>query len=276
MDAMLEKVSLSVEEEDELVLEVGIENTMTSDTLEFCLVGNFLMDKSINFSLMKNRMASIWRPKKGLYVKDVGEGRYVFHFFHRMDVKRVEDGSPWSFRTYLMVLYRLDKGDQSLQVPLYRFNFWIDIYDLSLGYFSERIGQQLGNFVGRFVDFKYEKLNQFCFVCECLGHTKNFYEVVFNVPEEEEVRREWGSWLKAPDKHSLLYSGDKWIRRESGCSDGDSLVGGGSGKGDVQARASANIGAELVVARLLGGIHLYANSVEFVPESRSQYKTECA
>ncbi|KAL8532819.1 hypothetical protein ACS0TY_009144 [Phlomoides rotata] len=197
---------------------------------------------------MKSRMASIWRPKKGLYVKDIGECRYVFQIFHMMDVKRVEDGSPWSFGTYLLLLHQLDKGDHPLQVPL----FWVHIYDLPLGFFSERIGQQLGDFVGQFVEydesnkssnwrsfmrikvlvdvtkalkrgkcikkvdgsvfvvsFKYEKLNQFCFVCGRLSHTENFCEVVFNAPEGEDVRRDWGPWLKAPDRRNLFSASDR-------------------------------------------------------------------
>ncbi|KAL8474539.1 hypothetical protein ACS0TY_031118 [Phlomoides rotata] len=70
-----------------------------------------------------------------------------------MDVKRVEDGSPWSFGTYLLLLHRLDKGDLPLKVPLLWVNFWVHVYDLPLGFFSERIGQQLGDFVGRFVEY---------------------------------------------------------------------------------------------------------------------------
>ncbi|KAL8474538.1 hypothetical protein ACS0TY_031117 [Phlomoides rotata] len=73
MDTMLEKLSLSVEEVDELVLEPSDESLASTETPEFCLVGRFLTDQPINFSLMKSRMASIWRPKKGLYVKDNGE-----------------------------------------------------------------------------------------------------------------------------------------------------------------------------------------------------------
>ncbi|KAL8549913.1 hypothetical protein ACS0TY_008665 [Phlomoides rotata] len=271
MDTMLEKLSLSTDEFDELVLEPSVENLAAEETPEFCLVGHFLTDQPINFSLMKSRMASIWRPKKGLYVKDIGEGRYVFQFFHRMDVKRVEDGSPWSFGTYLLLLHRLEKGDHPLQVPLLWVNFWVHIYDLPLGFFSEKIGQQLGDFVGRFVEydesnkssnwrsfmrikvlvdvtralkrgkcikkvdgyvfvvsFKYEKLNQFCFVCGRLGHTENFCEIVFNAPEGENIRRDWGPWLKAPNRRSLFFAGDRWLRGESGGLEGD-LVGGGVG-----------------------------------------------
>ncbi|KAL8544615.1 hypothetical protein ACS0TY_005006 [Phlomoides rotata] len=278
MDTMLEKLSLSKDEVDELVLEPSVENLAAAETPEFCLVGRFLTDQPINFSLMKSRMASIWRPKKGLYVKDIEEGRYVFQFFHRVDVKCVEDGSPWSFGTYLLLLHRLDKGDHPLQVPLLWVNFWVHVCDLPLGFFSERIGQQLGDFMGRFVEydesnrssnwrsfmrikvlvdvtkalkrgkcikkadgsvfvvsFKYEKLNQFYFVCDRLGHTENFCEVVFNAPEGEDVRRDWGPLLKAPDRRNLFPAGDRWLRGESGGLEGDFVAGGDGGMENVYA-----------------------------------------
>ncbi|KAL8544708.1 hypothetical protein ACS0TY_005080 [Phlomoides rotata] len=75
---------------------------------------------------------------------------------------------------------------------------------------------------------------------------------MFNAPEEEEIKHGWGSWLKAPNICSLFFSGDKWLREESGGSDGDSLAGGGSGRGDFHERVSQNIGADLIVARSVG------------------------
>ncbi|KAL8549485.1 hypothetical protein ACS0TY_008356 [Phlomoides rotata] len=56
--------------------------------------------------MMKSRMATIWRPKKGLFVKDVGDGRYIFQFFHTIDLKRVENGSPWTFRNFLLIMHQ--------------------------------------------------------------------------------------------------------------------------------------------------------------------------
>ncbi|KAL8481642.1 hypothetical protein ACS0TY_027958 [Phlomoides rotata] len=228
----------SEREVDELVREPSVESLAATETPDFCLVGRFLTDQPINFSLMNSRMASIWRPKKGLYVKDIGEGRYVFQFFHRMDVKCVEDGSPWSFGTYMLLLHRLDKWDLPLQVPLLWVKFWVHVYNLPLGFFSERIGQQalkcgkciktadISVFV---VNFKYEKLNQFCFVCGHLGHTKNLCEVVFNTPEGEDIRRDWGTWLKAPDR--------RWLRGEAGGMERDSMSRGAGGRENMYAGA---------------------------------------
>ncbi|KAL8556877.1 hypothetical protein ACS0TY_004375 [Phlomoides rotata] len=60
---------MSVEEDDELVLDVNLVNMAAPETIEFCLMGRFLTKLPIKFNLMKNHMTTIWRPKKGLYVK---------------------------------------------------------------------------------------------------------------------------------------------------------------------------------------------------------------
>lgn len=45
------------------------------------LVGRFLTDKSINFQAMQNVLASIWRPREGVEIHDLGERIYSFVFF---------------------------------------------------------------------------------------------------------------------------------------------------------------------------------------------------
>lgn len=39
------------------------------------LVGRFLTEKNINFNAMQNVMASLWRPKEGMEVHDLGNFR---------------------------------------------------------------------------------------------------------------------------------------------------------------------------------------------------------
>ena len=46
--------------------------------MRYALIGRFLTDKLINFVAMKNTMASIWEPGKGIAVMEVGVGRYLF------------------------------------------------------------------------------------------------------------------------------------------------------------------------------------------------------
>ncbi|KAL8489166.1 hypothetical protein ACS0TY_025168 [Phlomoides rotata] len=171
---------------------------------------------------MKNMMASIWRPMRGVSVKPIGDGRFLFQFFHVLDVNRVLEGSPWSFNNHPLILHPLLRGEHPF------------VYDLPHGFFTGRVGVQLGDFIGKFIEydnsnrgaawmtfmhirvevdtdiplkrwkkvgqkagcsfvvhFKYEKLNSCCFVCGILGHTENFCELRFASPEEE-PKREWG------------------------------------------------------------------------------------
>ena len=62
---------------------------MEGKDFRYCLVGRFLTEKSINFLAMKNTSASVWEPGKGINITKVGSGRFLFPFFHEVDVMAV-------------------------------------------------------------------------------------------------------------------------------------------------------------------------------------------
>ncbi|KAL8504534.1 hypothetical protein ACS0TY_015916 [Phlomoides rotata] len=77
----------------------------------------------------------------------------------------------------------------------------------------KKVGQKAcGSFV---VHFKYEKLNSFCFVCGILGHTEDFCELRFASPEAE-PKREWGLFLRAPDRRGKMADSSRWLRDITG------------------------------------------------------------
>ncbi|XP_074369671.1 uncharacterized protein LOC141711136 [Apium graveolens] len=51
------------------------------------------------------------------------------------------------------------------------------------------------------VNFKYERLSMFCFVCGCLGHSDRECSVVYANPGKT-IERAYGVWLRAPGKNS--------------------------------------------------------------------------
>lgn len=259
----MENIHLSSDEEEELILDEG--SVQPGDVgADLCLVGRFLTDQPINFNLMRSHMASIWRPGKGVYMKSIGDGRFLFQFFHALDIQRIEEGGPWSFNNIPLILHRLQRGEFPTRVPLNKLSFWVQIHDLPAGYITEGIGKQLGSFIGEFIEydasnmgaiwkqymrirvridvtkplrrgkkikkpdgtsftvaFRYERLHVFCFVCGRVGHSERFCEDLFSM-ESENIKREWGVWLRAEDRRSLSLSGDKWLRNE-----GDAATGRG-------------------------------------------------
>lgn len=44
----------------------------------WALVGRFLSDIPIDFNVMKNMLAGLWKLGKGMLVKDLGNNRFLF------------------------------------------------------------------------------------------------------------------------------------------------------------------------------------------------------
>ncbi|MBA0803259.1 hypothetical protein Gohar_013495 [Gossypium harknessii] len=70
-----------------------------------------------------------------------------------MDIERVENGSPWTFNNHLLILHRLRDDEDSLLIPLIFSNFWVQVHDLHLGFFSKRMAKQFGDFISLFVEY---------------------------------------------------------------------------------------------------------------------------
>uniref|UniRef100_A0A199UAI8 DUF4283 domain-containing protein n=1 Tax=Manihot esculenta TaxID=3983 RepID=A0A199UAI8_MANES len=113
--------ALTIKDEEEataLVLgrDVGF-STIEAST--FNLVGRLLSNRSVNFATFKNTISTVWRPRCGVCITEVGECIYQFRFFHVVDMNRVLDGKPYSFNNHLLLLHHLQPSEILLTVPLY-------------------------------------------------------------------------------------------------------------------------------------------------------------
>ncbi|MBA0810771.1 hypothetical protein Gohar_002730 [Gossypium harknessii] len=93
-------------------------------------------------------------------ILDIGDKRFLFPFFHRMDLERIINGAPWTFKNHLLVFHRLEVGEDLVNVPLTLVNFWVQVRKLLMGVFSVMIGRQLGDFIGNFLEYNSKSLNK--------------------------------------------------------------------------------------------------------------------
>jgi 14-3-3 protein epsilon len=221
---------------------------------------------------MKVRMADLWKPVKGVTIKEATQGKFLFHFAHPFDMEAVLNGGPWTFDNNMLLLEQVQIGMQIENIPLVHTTMWVQIHNLPMGLMKENVGMRLANYIGSFVEydknngssfwrqymrvrvkldvrkplkrdtkvmnkegqwctvnFKYEKLGIFCFVCGIMGHAENKCEVRFGM-EQDDGRREWSAEIRVDTRRQGGRLVSRWLREEKGSRDEH-------GRGETAARA---------------------------------------
>lgn len=250
--------SLTLTEEEDEGLIIGDEDVIgASEDYKYALIGRLLTDKPIKFNIMKDTLAAVWRPGRGLRATEVAPNLFMFQFFHEVDINRILEDSPWSFEQSLLVLKRMLPNISHFEIPLTSAEFWVQVHKLPVEFFTEKIAKAVGSSLGDFVradkknfdgawktflrvrvllditkplkrkmkikkgsgdwlwvELKYERLPNFCFLCGIIGHTKRFCPKLFEGANEE-TERPYGSWLRATGRRSSAMTGNQWLVSES-------------------------------------------------------------
>lgn len=99
------------EEFEGLILEDIPENN-PNNGYAICVVGSLLTDRKVNFAAMKDTFSSIWKPVKGVFMKETSiPNLFIFKFFHELNLQRVLDDRPWTFNNQALVVKKLEMGD---------------------------------------------------------------------------------------------------------------------------------------------------------------------
>lgn len=250
-------ISLEDEEEGGLQIEEPTGDVIGLHAQGFdpklCVVGRFISEGKVDFMAMQHTMAALWKPGRGVYMKELDSNLYLFQFYREIDVKRVMEGCPWSFNRRALVMARLKEGENPRNVDLNRMELWVQVHDLKLGFMSEKILSGIGNYVGKFVEgcsnnfngvwrdymrirvsidlrvplkrrmklkmagdtwfwvnFKYENIPTFCFICGIVGHFEKFCSKLFEMPENDIVKP-YSPWMRAPFRNKVKPIGAKWL-----------------------------------------------------------------
>lgn len=116
------------------------------EEFQFCLVGICLTDGVIHFQSLRNTLAELWHPIGGVFVKDLGDKRILFQFFHEVDIQRVLSGTPWFFNNHLILFHRIKPGEDPSTVLLVQADFWVQIHEPPPGLLFENMAKQFGSF----------------------------------------------------------------------------------------------------------------------------------
>jgi hypothetical protein len=169
--------------------------------LRWCLVGRFLCERAIHFNSMKVRMADLWKPVKGITIKEATAGKFLFHFAHPLDMEAVLNGGPWSFDNNMLLLEQVQLGMQVDQIPLSHVNMWVQVHNLPMGLMKEKNGIQLANYIGAFVE--YDKNNNSSFWRQYM-RLRVKVDVRKPLKKSTKVKNKEGGWCEVLFKYEKL------------------------------------------------------------------------
>ncbi|KAK6144583.1 hypothetical protein DH2020_021403 [Rehmannia glutinosa] len=151
LEELYERLCLEDEDEGGLVIE-NEDSDESNKSFQWCLVGRFLTNRGISFMAMKNTLASLWRPVKGVLIKELGPNMLLFQFFHELDIHRDESNGPWTFDNQLLLKKRLEEGEQPSKVTIFHIAMWVQVFDLPIGFMSEKVCIDIGNYIDSFLE----------------------------------------------------------------------------------------------------------------------------
>ncbi|KAF4378898.1 hypothetical protein G4B88_008368 [Cannabis sativa] len=118
-------ICLEDEEEHEVSLadDCDEEEELNFDD-RWCLVGRMLSGKVSDFQIFQNIIADLWKPGRGIFIKILEQNRFLFQFYHEIDIKRVIDGSPWTYDRKQLLIERLKPGGNPKTIAINTLDMW--------------------------------------------------------------------------------------------------------------------------------------------------------
>lgn len=248
-------MSLRDEEEIEFSIDDGDDTDNQVDT-PYILVGRLLTEKSTRFNFLKDTLASIWRPKKGMVAREVSTNLFLFYFVHEVDLKKVIDNGPWSYEQSLLLLKQIAPNVSPHSVHLSHADFWVQAYNIPPSMQTKKTAEMIGAFLGSFkradddnldglwktfmrirvqldvskplkrkmkikpstgdtfyIEFKYERLTTFCFICGLIGHNETNCDNLFE-PGMGSMERNYSPELRAVGRRAQPSAGQRWLLAE--------------------------------------------------------------
>ncbi|KAF4349769.1 hypothetical protein G4B88_029517 [Cannabis sativa] len=117
----------------------------------WCLVGRLLSGKVSDFKIFQNIMADLWKPGKGITIKILDQNRFLFQFYHEIDIQRVIDGSPWTYDRKQLIIERLKQDENPRMVALNSLDMWVQIHELKSGFKTDWAIREAARYIGTLV-----------------------------------------------------------------------------------------------------------------------------
>ncbi|KAF4347508.1 hypothetical protein G4B88_020631 [Cannabis sativa] len=210
--------------ENDILVAQDIPLDDAADPTTKVLVGKVFLPGSLPLQRLRDRLVTLGHIRNGLTIDFFMEDLFLLTFGSATEKVRILEGQPWHFLQRHIVLAELPPFEQIISANVRLVPFWVQIHRLPIRRNTEAMGVMLGNYMGTFdkyddstrfrflrirvlldaykpllrgkriqfedsqnslwVDFKYERLAEFCEFCGRITHKTDECPAVLNLQEQ--------------------------------------------------------------------------------------------
>ncbi|MBA0554311.1 hypothetical protein Golob_013424 [Gossypium lobatum] len=171
MEDELANLNLADEEEDPVQGQEDDEEN--EEDFSLCMVGRVLTDSVVHFSSMRNILAELWHLIEWVTISKI-ENKILFHFYNKIDLKRVLDDVRNPLKRKKHIIFGKDKSTYAI--------------------------------------FQYEKISLFYLLCGRLGYGESFCPLRLTLGLKE-LGFGWNISLKTPPRRKAPIV-SRWLRED--------------------------------------------------------------
>ncbi|KAJ8438736.1 hypothetical protein Cgig2_013782 [Carnegiea gigantea] len=145
-----EKLKLTKEEEEAADYKEEIPKERKEE-IALSLFGKFLTPSTFSTKAMKTVMQAVWRPSRGMVVKELDKNLFLFQFFLKKDKDFALDEGPWAFNGHLLIKKEWTGIEQLSDIVFDKTGFWVKAYDVRAVRKTRAFARFLGDKVGTFL-----------------------------------------------------------------------------------------------------------------------------
>ena len=140
-------------DEEQIVIADDTDDNTTDELISLCLLGKLHTQCYLNPRAMKSIFRNLWRPSKGLVIRDIDSNLFAFQVFAAADRDYVLKKGPWAFDGSLLLLKQMTSLEVSSKVKFSKARFWVKAnYVLGKKHtisFAWILASHVGEFVSR-------------------------------------------------------------------------------------------------------------------------------
>ena len=149
MDKLITKTSKLGRSKQPVVLEVQPE---AEEKVKLLLLDKILSTKTCSRLVVKDIISKVWNTINEVEVSVMDKNVFMFSFNHEVDMRRVWDRRPWSFKGDHVILKKYDPDLSFNEVDFSFSDYWIQILGLPLNRQHDSSLQKIETIIGSFVE----------------------------------------------------------------------------------------------------------------------------